>query len=44
MVRTQIQFEPRQYEALLGLAGIGDSGLADLGRAHDRYLDEDDKR
>lgn len=77
MIRTQIQFEKEQYEALrriahrkrislseavrqavdnglgrhrreetgakalLSLAGIGESGLGDLGRAHDHYLDDD---
>jgi hypothetical protein len=80
MIRTQIQFEERQYEqirnlahrnrisiaevvrrlvraglragldeqdpapeaqSLLDLAGISRSGAKDLGRRHDRYLDED---
>lgn len=79
MVRTQIQFEERQYEqirriahrkrisiseavrrlvasgfeadpevaatpravGLLEVAGIGQSGLEDLGRRHDDYLAED---
>jgi len=79
MIRTQIQFEERQYErlrqlahrnrvslaetvrrlldrqlglaaegedrsgprALLDIAGIGRSGLCDLGRNHDRWLAED---
>ena len=83
MIRTQVQFEERQYEALrqiahrkrislsevvrqavdtglgrlprdgadatgakalLSLAGIGASGLGDLGRAHDHYLDTDAKK
>ena len=80
MIRTQIQLEEKQYEAirrlahkhrismseavrrlvtaglaagrnpiqqpsgaraLLALAGIGKSGLGDLGRRHDDYLAED---
>jgi len=32
---------PRGAAALLGLAGIGDSGLGDLGRRHDEYLADD---
>lgn len=30
-----------EAESLLSVAGIGRSGLGDLGRQHDRYLEED---
>ena len=80
MVRTQIQLDEEQYEAvrrlahrqrlslaaairklidealhgkrprrargaraLLGVAGVGSSGLGDLGRRHDHYLAEEGK-
>lgn len=32
---------PRGAAALLELAGIGHSGLPDIGQRHDDYLDED---
>lgn len=32
---------PRGARALLGVAGVADSGLGDLGRRHDAYLAED---
>lgn len=32
---------PSKAEELLKIAGIGGSGLGDLGRHHDRYLAED---
>ncbi len=32
---------PRGARALLGVAGVADSGLGDLGRRHDKYLAED---
>ena len=33
-----------QAKALLAIAGIGKSGLRDLGRRHDKYLAEDLKK
>lgn len=42
-LRAELGDEPPgpQAEALLALAGIGKSGLGDLGRRHDEYLAED---
>lgn len=42
-LKTALTAEPPgpRAEALLVLAGVGSSGLGDLGRRHDEYLDED---
>ena len=42
-LRADLGDEPSgpRAEALLALAGVGRSGLGDLGRQHDEYLAED---
>ena len=47
LVRAGLRADPAEEpsgpraEALLALAGVGNSGLGDLGRRHDEYLAED---